>query len=314
MSAAPVVDRAGTGPGTLAPETRSPHPGRHRRRWVGRQWRSHRWRTLLVLAAAMSVLAAGCWVVLLRGGRAEEASTDEAVERFESGSTTTVGAPGGEATAGVFALPEEGVYQYFGSGTVKVSVLPIDQPVGPSMPTTVADEGSGCFSWQLELNTHHHQSFVYCVRDGALVESGGISFQRWDLGFATYDVTSWFVADPPMVLLPADREPGDTWPIRTEGTHSTLEGTVVMEGTGTYLGREVISVQGTNVEVEHIILDRTISGAQTGTEVSERWLAADTGLPVKGTRTVEATSDTPVGAVTFTEDSVFVLDALRPIS
>lgn len=311
MSAVPVVDRPPDHPNSPAPDA---GPAGRPRRWVTRQWRAHRWRSVLVLAAAVSLLGAGCWVVLLRGGRAHEVTVDEALERYEAGSTTTVGAPAGEGTPGVYRLPEPGVYQYFGTGTEKIDILPIDQPIGPSMPTTVADEGNGCFSWQLELNSHHHQSFLWCVRDQDLVESGGISFQRWDLGFTTYDITSWFVADPPMVLLPAGREPGDTWTVRTEGTHSVLEGTVVMEGTATYVGPEVISVQGTNVPVEHVVFERTISGAQTGTERSERWISTATGLPIKGTRVTEATSPTPLGSVTFTEDSVFVLDALQPIS
>ena len=55
-----------------------------------------------------------------------------------------------------------------------------------------------------------------------------------------------------------------------------------------------------------------MSGAQVGTERSEVWFVAASGLPVSNERTVEARTDTPIGESTYTETGEFHLVSVDP--
>ena len=60
------------------------------------------------------------------------------------------------------------------------------------------------------------------------------------------------------------------------------------------------------------VSERTMSGAQVGTERSEVWFVAASGLPVSNERTVEARTDTPIGESTYTETGEFHLVSVDP--
>ena len=59
--------------------------------------------------------------------------------------------------------------------------------------------------------------------------------------------------------------------------------------------------------------ERTVSGAQTGTEMFDFWLAAD-GLPLQGRQRIQVTSDSPIGKVTYSQQSEFSLARSVPSS
>ena len=58
---------------------------------------------------------------------------------------------------------------------------------------------------------------------------------------------------------------------------------------------------------------RAVSGAQTGTETFDFWLAAD-GLPLRGRQRIEVASDSPIGKVTYSQESEFSLVRRVPSS
>jgi hypothetical protein len=55
-----------------------------------------------------------------------------------------------------------------------------------------------------------------------------------------------------------------------------------------------------------------MTGAQQGSERSDVWFAADTGLPLRNRRSIRAKTDTVVGSSTYTEVGQFELVSLHP--
>jgi hypothetical protein len=55
-----------------------------------------------------------------------------------------------------------------------------------------------------------------------------------------------------------------------------------------------------------------MSGGQTGSEHSDVWFAADTGMPLRNQRTIDVRTSTVIGDVRYTEEASFELADLRP--
>ena len=53
-------------------------------------------------------------------------------------------------------------------------------------------------------------------------------------------------------------------------------------------------------------------GGQSGTERSEVWFAADTGLPLRNERKIDVATGTVIGDVRYTEDASFEATSLSP--
>lgn len=234
---------------------------------------------------------------------AREVTVDEARERA-SDDTTPTGATDVER-------PAPGVYEYQGTGRESLSVPPLSQDQGPTIPGTVELADDGCWTLRVDFSTNHWQSWRYC-RDGAdLVESGGQSWQRWMIGptAVTNLTTSTCEAT---VALPAERTEGQEWPARCTTTNEAVEGEAISSGVLRFEGEEDVDLGGTTVRVAHLVREREMSGAQEGTERTDLWVAVDTGLPVRNERRVEAATDTPVGRSTYTETGSFELAAPAP--
>ena len=58
--------------------------------------------------------------------------------------------------------------------------------------------------------------------------------------------------------------------------------------------------------------ERTSSGAQTGSERSDVWFSAATGMPLRNERRLEVRTSTVIGEVTYTEDAEFSLSSIQP--
>jgi hypothetical protein len=57
-----------------------------------------------------------------------------------------------------------------------------------------------------------------------------------------------------------------------------------------------------------------MTGDQRGTERTDAWFAADTGLPLRNERSVEASTSSVIGDVTYTEEAGFHLTSMTPRS
>lgn len=263
---------------------------------------SRKW--ILVGAGIMAVALVGVGLFLTFRDNARPVDIEEAKQRAAS-STAPQESP---ATR----RPEPGVYRYEGSGTESLSVPPLSQDQGPTMPGTVELGDDGCWTFRIDYSTNHWQTWYHCPEGDDLVEGGGQSWQRWMIGATALTNLSDFTCDEGAMLVPMNPSPGDEWTARCTGTNEAVEGEAVSEGTYRFVGEEDVAVGDTTVSTFRFERDRTMSGAQVGTEHSEVWFAADTGLPVRNERSIEARTDTPIGASTYTETGEFHLVSIDP--
>ncbi len=265
-------------------------PSGRRRRWP---W---------VLGVLFLLAGAGVGVIWLTSNRARPVTLRQAEARLGKSGT---GAPGA-------ARPAPGVYQYTGSGTERLSLPPVSQAEGPSMPGTVTLRGSNCWVFRIDYSSHHWQTWEYCLHNGDLWEAGGQSWQLWSIGPLQVTNLSSFSCAPRSMALPANASPGERWESRCTGTNTSVKGKTVSAGPYRFIGLATISVGGTRVPAVHFLRLRTDSGAQRGTERSEVWFSARNGLLLRVQQDLKVTSPTPFGTSTYTQVGVFLLVSLVP--
>jgi hypothetical protein len=264
-------------------------PHRHRRRWV------------VVGVVAAVVVGFGAFVVVrLVQGRARPVKLSEVA--VPTGSTLP--------SNGAVLRPPQGVYRYRGTGRDHLSKPDVSQSQGPTMPGTITHEADGCWTFRIDYSTNHWQSWRYCPSDGGMGEAGGQTFQRWNFGAFVNETTSTFECDAAVVR--SGQRPGDEWRHRCTGTSTGVEGTTTSAGPFRYVGTETLTIGGRKVAAYRYHRERTTSGNQTGTEVTEAWFAVANGMPLRNERHLEATTDTIIGKVDYTEDGEFQLADLEP--
>jgi hypothetical protein len=264
----------------------------HRRRWL-----------VVGVILAVVVAAIAVFAYLWSHSGSHPVSVGEARRRFASGND----AP---AAAARFT-PAEGVYRYTGSGSESLSSPPKSQQEGPVIPGTVTHLARGCWKLRLDYSSNHWREWKYCVRDDELTEVGNRVFQRWDFVVSTIDNLTTMECVPPNVVLVPEPTRDATWPASCEGKNSAISGTTVSSGTHRYLGLEPVTVGSMTFDGHHFRDERVVSGAQTGTETFEFWLAVD-GLPLRGRQRIEVTSDSPIGEVTYHQEGEFALVEKSP--
>ncbi len=265
-------------------------------------------------------------VVLLVGGGAfwwrwhqrgpSQASISGAVDRFRS-STSAASTPPNAPTppaAPAALAPKVGVYSYSGTGSERLSFLSTSQSQGPNLPGTVAAAAHGCWTFQIEYNSFHNQSWTWCPSGDKLLERGGVSRQKFDFAAFKMSETSTLTCTPGFAAFDRAARPGQHWTARCAGHSSTTGADVTTIGTVLYIGRQTISVGSTSVETAHYRIDRTMSGGQTGTERDDTWFATTNALPVRAERSIRAVSPAPapLNKVTYTESSRWQLTSLTP--
>lgn len=272
-------------------------PGRrsHRRRWI---------LALLVLGVLAGAGGVGAWV-LLGGGDPRPVTLEEAKER--AGGSTLTTAPEGE-----FGPPAAGVYEYRGTGSEHTSFPPLTEAQGPTMPATVKGDGPGCWRFRIDYSSHHWQDWRFCASPAGIATTGGQTFSRRDFPGFQVDNTSTFTCAEPDVLLWPDMQAGDVRPGLCTGTSTAVGGSTTSAGSTTYVGDEPIDVAGREVLARHLRYDRTLSGAQDGTEVADWWVDPWTMLPLRHQHQIQL--ETKVGALTvdYREDSTFELTSRTP--
>ena len=101
--------------------------------------------------------------------------------------------------------------------------------------------------------------------------------------------------------------------IASAGTATGTEGTTVSEGPYRFIGPDTLTIGAEQEPALRYHRERTTSGNQTGTERSDVWFSARTGLPLRNERHLEAHTETVIGAVGYTEDGSFELVSLDPV-
>lgn len=207
--------------------------------------------------------------------------------------------------------PPQGVYLYRGEGNDQLDVPPRTQAQGPEMPATVTHRADGCWTFRIDYSTNHWQTWDYCPHDGGLDEAGGSTYQRWDFGVFANESTSTFTCDDAPVIK-AEQRPGDVWQQSCTGSTSGTEGTTTTAGPYRYVGEETLRIGDRSVRAYRYHRERTTSGNQSGGESSDVWFAAETGLPLRNERHLEARTATVIGEVHYTETGEFQLTDLTP--
>ncbi|GIU88187.1 MAG: hypothetical protein KatS3mg009_2702 [Acidimicrobiia bacterium] len=269
----------------------------------GRPWYRRPRRVGALVAAALLAGAAVAFALAWRGRGAEEADVGEAVEEYRRHREE------GDASGG-FLLPAAGVYAYAAQGTERLSFLDTRQEWGATLPATVT-HAAGCFTLRIDYSTHHWQEWDLCPRGARLEETGGRTFQRFDFVAFEESVLVELTCSPPGVTIDTTAEPGDSWTQTCRGV--TGDGTeTVSSGPNTFVGVETVRVGALEVETYRYRADRTIGGDREGRERFETWYSTRDGMLVKGTRSVEVRSPSPIGTVTYTEEGSFALTSLEP--
>ena len=260
----------------------------HRRRWP---W---------IVAAVVLLAGAGVGVLWLTANRAVPVTMRQAESRM--------GMSGGRVTD--TARPAPGVYLYTGSGMDHLSLPPLSQAEGPTMPGTVTLLKNNCWDFRIDYSSHHWQTWDYCLHGGNLSETGGRLWQLWSIG--PVGISNWtsIRCSPPAMAAPAGAAPGASWPSRCTGTSSAVKGTMTSAGPYRFEGNVTLRVGGKPVQAARFLERRTDSGAQRGTERTELWLDERNGLPIRVRQDIKVVTATPFGTSTYTQSGVFALQSL----
>jgi hypothetical protein len=277
------------------PRSRSPHR-RAAGGWIG---------VAAIVTSALLLGGAGfVGAMWLRRGPSRP-SVSGAVNRFRSSAT---------GTRSVASQPRPGVYLYAGTGAEHLSFLSTTQSQVGSLPGTVTTGAGGCWTFAIDYNSFHRQSWSRCARNGRLVELGGVTDQRFDFGAFGQSEHTVVVCDPPIVLADPTAVAGHTGAVRCNGHSQTTGADQRQRGRITDLGRTSVVVHGTPVAAVHYREDFTISGGQQGSTHEEVWVAAENGLPLREVRTIEVVSPAPapINEVTYREHGTWRLTSLTP--
>lgn len=259
-----------------------------------------------VAATVVVVLAGvvGVFAYLWSQSGAHPVSISEAQRRFDKRRD-------GADSGALLYTPAEGVYEYRGQGSEHLSSPPKSQSEGPQIPGTVTHLANDCWTLRMDYSSNHWREWTFCVHDEQLTEVSNRVFQRWDFVVNSIDNLAEMTCDPPSLILGPDMRVGEGFPATCSGTNTAISGTTTSSGTHRLVNTEARRVGGVAVDTFHFHDDRVVSGGQTGTERFDFWLT-DRGLLVKGTQRIQVDSDSPIGDVTYTQESAFVLVSLVP--
>lgn len=257
------------------------------------------------MVASILVLGAGAFVVAWLKTGAHQVSIDDAKRRFEKDSSTLPAQPH-------VLRPPAGVYTYVGKGNEHLSFPPKNQAQGPNMPATVTHRANGCWVLRIDYSSNHWQTFDYCPRGKGLAETGGQTFERFDFVATKVDTTATVTCVPEAPTVLPDMQPGQRWDQRCTGTNTAISGQLTTSGPYTFVGQESVDVGDTSVPAYHFHQERTLTGAQTGTQRADLWFDTRTGMPLRNEHKLVVRSDSPIGKITFTETGNYVLASLTP--
>ena len=182
------------------------------------------------------------------------------------------------------------------------------------MPGTVTIEANGCWTFRMDYNSFHQQSWRRCAHGTTLRETGGTALQEFDFVAFKQSEHSTVTCNPPMTLFDLDARPGTTWPVHCTG-HSQTTGTdVVQAGTTTLVGRETVTIDNEPIDAVHVRQDLVLSADQRGTVKIDTWFATADALPLRETHDLHVISPAPapLNEVTYREVGEWTLTSRRP--
>jgi hypothetical protein len=212
-----------------------------------------------------------------------------------------------------YAFPQAGVYTMRGKGLERISFPPDSQHDGALVPVTISYLSSACWRMRLDFNAAHWEDYVFCPSALGLRQPGTHVYQAWDFGVTSITNLSTVTCPAKTVVLP--REPKEdallTWTCLERNTNTAI-GSGVSSTRARVIGFKTLRVGDVSVPTVEERQTATVSGAQTGSVVTDWWFATSSGLPVRLERHRVVHSPSPIGTVTYTEDGSGVLTSLEP--
>lgn len=236
-------------------------------------------------------------------------TTDQVVERFRASTTvaetvlvTTTTLPAHEQT-----LPTTGVYRYATVGRESIDALDGAEHVYPD-ETTITFGAADCgVEMRWDALVERHDQWNLCVTEAGieLQPSGG----AYHVFFGEEKVES-IECNRSVVLIPAD--PNDLSAVSEPVALSCLIGGQPWFPVWEFLGRDQRTVEGAQVEVQHVRM--TITDEDEFHEhITLDWYLDDHGLLIAATLAKQTLADTVVGAVTYKESYTLELLSLTPL-
>jgi hypothetical protein len=271
------------------------HPLRRRRLLVG-----------LVATGIIVVGLAGAGAIWWNQRGPSRPSLSRAVDRFRSSDSTGVT----EAKM----QPTPGVYIYTGTGEERLSFLATHQSQDGNLPGTATRDDNGCWSFAIDYNSFHRQTWRRCPIGGGLVERGSTTEQKFDFGPMSQSERTVVVCRPPTTIWAPGMRPGHRESLRCRGHSETTKTDMTQRGRVTFVGRTTVLVGSRRIPALHFTQDIEVSGGQSGSTHEAVWLAEKDGLPLREERTVSIVSPAPapLNHVTYTEHGRWQLTSLAP--
>ncbi|HUO48059.1 MAG TPA: hypothetical protein VMU09_04420 [Acidimicrobiales bacterium] len=211
-----------------------------------------------------------------------------------------------------YAEPAAGVYSLHGQGSEHISFPPNSQKDGAVMPATVTHLAGGCWRLHIDYNTSHAEEFVFCPTGAGLAQPTNINIQHWDYGAFGVSNTSTVSCPAGTVVLPVTPAAGQTLTWSCPETNTSVSGNSTSTTHATIVGVGWVRVGSSSVLAAHELQQTTVAGAQTGT-VTENWrFDVATGMPVRIDRQISIHTNSPIGAIEYTESGNWTLASLTP--
>ena len=236
-------------------------------------------------------------------------STDEAVERFRASTTVAeiVLATTTTVTPHEQTLPATGVYRYATVGRESIDALDGAEHVYPD-ETTITFAAAGCgVEMRWDALMERHDEWNLCVTEAGieLQPTGG----AYHIFFGQEKIEP-IECDESVVLVPSELadQPVKAEPIALNCLIGGQPWFPVWE----VLGRDQRTVEGTQVEVQHVRM--TVTDEDEFHEyITLDWYLDDHGLLIAATLAKQTLADTVVGAVTYKESYTLELVSLTPL-
>jgi hypothetical protein len=172
---------------------------------------------------------------------------------------------------------------------------------------TVAYVGNDCFTLTIVLRGNYTETMSLCIKGIEVVEEGGTRSQQFAIGAAAQTTTECKPGDVYFTTAPS---PGQMWTHDCTGKNSDdKSGASTFKTAGTYrfVGNEAVAVKGIDLPVMHFHDDRTVSGAQSGTNIADWYFAVEDGLLVQLSRNINLNYPSGVGNIAYHESALMTL-------
>ena len=245
-------------------------------------------------AVTVGLVGIGLWFFLFRSP-ATQVDLSQALRLYRQAQRP------GTATADP-RLPPPGVYRYRTSGGEQLSLGGIARTF-PAV-TQMIVTGTRCATMDWEPFEQHVEGLVECPATGQGVRVDSLPTYEEIAGIrSTTDIR----CPPDAYLVPPRPAVGATW-----RATCAAPGTAVAYA-GQLLGTSSVDVAGRVVPALHVRITLTISGAESGSNPTDYWLAERSGVILRQQETVAlGQRNGPLGSVRYSEEMTISLDALSP--